>query len=1743
MKKILKNINYQFKTISLNRLHTIKKLIKQDFLQIFKNTATIDFETLPDGRIFNIGAVFKDKTFSRDKISNIIDSLKELDHFLKNAEYILGHNIIRHDLRVAQYYYPEASFLKLPVIDSLFLSPLAFPENPYHKLVKDYKLVKHSKNDPVEDSRLAYSIFKDQINSFSLMNEKNPGLLSFYCFAFNNARINNKTNNLKGIFDLFAAFQDKIPDEEKAFKILKKLAENKVCPNALEEVKNLYLYNDIKKPEFAYIISWILVSGGNSVIPPWVKNEFPGINETIKKLRLFCGDKNCSYCRENNNSKQILNQYFGFEDYRILPDGRKLQKSIVDSTLSEKMVLGILPTGGGKSVCYQVPALHRYERLGELTIVISPLKALMKDQVDNLNKSTGTQIAGSINGSLTMPERGAALEKLRLGDTGILYISPEQLRNKNVADILESRDIAAWVFDEAHCLSKWGHDFRPDYLHVAEFIESYSKKNGKKQNISAFTATAKTDVVEEIKKHFKEILDIDFELFNGGVDRDNLEYYVLPVSESSKDDMILTLLNEKLNGSGGGIVYCASRKRTEDLNQYLNLKGIQSEFFHAGRNEPDKRNIQDDFVEGNIPVICATNAFGMGIDKKDIRIVIHSEMPGSLESYLQEAGRAGRDLKPSECVLLYTEEDFETQTGLNTLSRIPLKEIKKILKILRQKGAKTPEIIITPGEIKRITGDDSTDDTKVNTGISWLERKGFIKREFNKTLVFQGTPLVKNIKEAAEKIKKLNLSQKHRAVYQRIMEYLFNAGDNSQISADDIVSYITASGIEDQRFSDSKEIISILDHMAKTGLIKEGIIFTAYVRPKGQNNSHSRLKYFSKTESDLIKIMEELEPFACEAESKKNIFNLRLISQRLKSKGYEYVNTGIVESLLKGISEDRGQSLGKSINIKGRKGAEQKIIFVNSPWDEIKERSQLRLHISKAILTKTVSLLPENLKNGQAEVLSKFFLNDLYEAMHEDIILSGLKIDFKDMIEKALLYMHELKIITLHGGLGVFRKAFTLKITEQDNKRQYTKGDYKPLSLYYDQKNVQVHIMERYAKTGIEKIKKALKFVEEYFSMTQNKFINKYFKDEKNIITTAMTAEHYQKIVQDLHNKIQESVATDESEKNMLVLAGPGSGKTKLIVHRCAWLTKAMSVNASSILVLCFNHHSMLELRKRIFNLGGKSAQYIKIMTYHGFAMRITGSSLLEQETNRKKYESKESFDQIIKEATEILNGNKEIPGADISEIRDILLSDLRYIFVDEYQDIDKIQYDLISAVTGRLKKDSDEKISIMAVGDDDQSIYGFRDANIKFIRQFEQDYKAKKSYLIENYRSDYPIIEASNHLISFNKERMKTQFPIKINNKRKNQALKPEKIKKDNLVQIINAPDLKSMAVSVVDKVKKIMHENKNLTFEDFAVVSRYGISKPPLVAARLALAVENINFCYCLEKNSGFPVFRIREFQALIDFLEEKKEDSFIPKDLKDKALQIFSDKNIWTDQTKDILDSWCSTNPEIEISVKKAKNFVLESLLEEKRDAKTGKGVFLGTVHSVKGMEFKYVFILDYGWQNKNSFFEREEERRLYYVGMTRAEKGLYLYSLGSEQNPHTHLLKKSKYMNIKNCSEQKIKGYSRDLKVSVIGMEDIFISWAGFKDKNHQIHKELKNIKTGDRVDLKEEENSIFILNSRSNKIARLSKNGFEKWKNLSGKIITAKVLAVIKRNKTDDEEIFKNIKAETWEIPVVEVLHK
>lgn len=335
------------------------------------------------------------------------------------------------------------------------------------------------------------------------------------------------------------------------------------------------------------------------------------------------------------NSIETLKYYFGYDSFR---DG---QENIINAILSGRDILAIMPTGAGKSICYQVPALM----LPGITIVISPLISLMQDQVKSLNEA-GIH-AAYINSSLSENQISKALSLAAQGHYKIIYVAPERLESSEFIWFAMNVEISMVTVDESHCISQWGQDFRPSYLKIVSFIEQLKKR----PIVSAFTATA----TEEVKDDILCTLGLNNPVtVITGFDRANLYYRVEHIKR--KNDFITDYVKQHKNESG--IIYCATRKNVDAVYELLFKNGVSVARYHAGMSNADRKNSQDDFIYDRASVIVATNAFGMGIDKSNVRYVIHYNMPQSMENYYQEAGRAGRDGEPSQCILLFSAQDI-----------------------------------------------------------------------------------------------------------------------------------------------------------------------------------------------------------------------------------------------------------------------------------------------------------------------------------------------------------------------------------------------------------------------------------------------------------------------------------------------------------------------------------------------------------------------------------------------------------------------------------------------------------------------------------------------------------------------------------------------------------------------------------------------------------------------------------------------------------------------------------------------------------------------------------------------------------------------------------------------------------------------------------------------------------------------------------------------------------------------------
>lgn len=1529
----------------------------------------LDIETSRQDRmILRELGLFRPDTEARGRISGKApDLVSRVDQLTQGAAFVLGHNVVAFDQPALAMLHPDLALHRLPLVDTLELSPVAFPQNPYHRLVKDYKLCTTTKNDPVRDAELAYELFLDQGDALRKRVEEHPdeALCLHYLLA---------PENGNGVANFFATLRRSLrPSLGEAQGAWLRATEGKVCRVGQKRVVENY-FSDVEwhKP-LAYALAWLRVAGGNSVLPPWVSLSFPKTREVIATLRdVPCADPECTWCKEQHNLLELLPKYFpGITSFRPTPrtpDGQSLQESIVKNGFAGKSSLAILPTGGGKSLCFQLPALARYYRNGSLTVVISPLQSLMKDQVDNL-EARGITCAGYLNSLLNPLERRVMLDKLRLGDLGLIFVAPEQFRSTAFANALMHREVGAWVFDEAHCLSKWGHDFRPDYLYVSRFIKNREKD--KPSPVFCFTATAKPDVVQDICEHFEKRLGVTLETLEGGVARENLAYEVRAVPTQSKYPEVLRLLQEALRDDGGAIVFCARQKTVEETASFLKQAGLDCGFFHGGMSSEEKRAVQESFIRGELRVIAATNAFGMGVDKADVRLVIHLDTPGSLENYLQEAGRAGRDQESARCILLYDDADLDVQFRLLRNSRLTQHDIHSILKALRsieRKDRSEGEVVVTSGEIlleipdqHRIDPDAADADTKVRIAVAWLEEARLLERRENITRVFPGSLLVASIDDARALLEKKLGPDTNIEPYIQIVSILMQAAEDEGVSTDELM---LATGQE------SRVVQAMLRDLDRLKLLSNDmeIGVTLYKDP----DTATRIQELRHLENALVASLREAAPHA--DQENWQILNIRRLCDTLRREANVEFDPDKLTRLLKSFAEPFGEGIGQRGFFALRPaGQDNRLIKLLRSWERIEHIRERRMLLAQALVNYFVSHRQGN------NLLVTCKQGDLEQAMQSDTTIQNLNVkDWGMALTASLMYLDTNQVLHLARGKAVFRAAMNIQLNEEARRRQFKKSDY--------------------AELAIER-----------------------------------------------------------------------------------------------------------------------------------------GESI--------------DFNTVIKAATEQLRKAEQGDEIGPSVHRDRILAGLRYLLVDEYQDINGDHYDLISALAGRTLNSEEDKLSLMVVGDDDQNIYAFGGASVRFIQQFEADYHAKRYHLIENYRSTTHIIDCSNRVISKARNRMKVDQAIRINHSRRDIPPGGDFAKLDPIAQgRVHVLEVSQQSFGEVESALAELQRLNSLEVSGeqkywgrFAVIARRWKHLEPMAAA-------------CRIK--GIPVHLMRDDH--VPDLHTTREGHILLALLKGKHRHAGRNRVLLRSRT---LSRWFSRRfkqsvddliehpqraalaqfiRESESAAPGAERVtfdLIEQLYEFGAGGKNASGdmangpMLLLTAHRAKGLEFDHVLILDSGnWAEDN-----DEERRLFYVAMTRARKTLTLCKR-----------QKQRHAFIPDCANLCLTTSTTETSLDprlahrtwVADPEHVVLSWPGYFAPSAPIHKAIAELDYGDELSLRprgDGKPGWEIADRNGVSVTRMA----QRFQPPSGKILGVRVATVLVRHAREGEDV----RCPEWELVLPEIEYR
>lgn len=1464
--------------------------------------AFVDVEVgLKDKRIHDIGILRWDgaKYHSADKRAAI--------SFLEDVDFVCGHNVIHHDMK----YLLGDEVQRWQLVDTLYVSPLLFPERPYHHLLKDDKLMNEQMNNPVNDCEKACDLLMDEIAKWKALPDAH---------RFIYATLLRDVPEFAGFLAMVDA---EVCDETTLVEHIHTAYDGRICRHA-----DLAAIIEQQPVELAFALALISTTERNSITPPWVLHNYPNVENVVHRLRHTRCAEGCDYCRKYLDAHYNLKYFFGYDQFRTY-EGEPLQENAVKAAVDSKSLLAIFPTGGGKSLTFQLPALMEARSVHGITVVISPLQSLMKDQVDNLAER-GITDAVTINGLLDPISRSLAIERVQSGDASLLYIAPEMLRSKTIEKILMARHVVRFVVDEAHCFSSWGQDFRVDYLYIGKFISEYQKRKQLQRPIpvSCFTATAKQKVVQDICDYFKQTLNLDLQLFASSASRTNLRYSV--IHAETDDDKYMKLRSLIAESDCPTIVYVSRTKRTKMLAEKLTRDGYKALPFNGRMDSDEKIANQEAFMSDNVRIIVATSAFGMGVDKSDVGLVVHYDISDSLENYVQEAGRAGRNPHlQAKCFVLYNDNDLDKHFILLNQTKLSISEIQQVWKAVKDMTRQRMQTCCSALEIARKAGwDDSVTDieTRVRTAIAALEQAGYLERGNNVPHVYATGITVKNMDEARKRITSSLLF--HNEEVEKAVRIIKSLISQKHIAkAQDAEAESRVDYLADILGLTKSEVVSTVERMRQEGILADTKDVSAYLNDTGESENRSRLllRRFTRLERYILDhITDDALRISCKQlndDAQKNGIttatekDIRTLLYFLTVKGY----TRKKEDAAHNIELTRQADMQSTI-----RRFEKRLNICTFAVEWLYRQAQN-------------TTLEESKKNGvQFSVVE--LLNDL-KAQGQTFFESLDDLQLED-VEESLLYLSKIGALKLEGGFLVLYNAMNIRRLK-DNKLRYKQEDYRMLNEFYRQKIQQVHIVGEYANLMVRDYDAALQYVHDYFQMDYKAFVQKYFKGERvEQIERNITSKKYEQLFNQLSKK-QMQIISDKESRVIVVAAGPGSGKTRVLVHKLASLLLLEDVKHEQLLMLTFSRAAATEFKQRLMGLIGNAAHFVEIKTFHSYAFDLLG-----------RIGNLEDAKDVVGRAAKMISEGEVEPNRIGKTV----------LVVDEAQDMSSEEFALVRALMS-----VNEEMRVIAVGDDDQNIYEFRGSDSNYMRQLLADDKSTFVEMTENYRSTQHVVAFANAFVKGIHNRMK-QTPILSMSKDEGTVVVTHHASHIMFQRIVS--DLLRQRNS--GTISVLTHTNEEAVIL-VALLRRHGLRSK------------------LIQSMDGFRFWNMAEVRLFLKYIE------------RDTHTPIVTDE-VWNEAKRKTFQAYATSSSlpylkrciELFEKINKAKyltdfkELVFESTTEDFCDT-SDADVVVSTIHKSKGCEFDDVYMLVSQPQHVT-----DSEMRSYYVGMTRARKRLFIYT---------------------------------------------------------------------------------------------------------------------------------------------------
>lgn len=1464
--------------------------------------AFVDVEVgLKDKRIHDIGILRWDgaKYHSADKKAAI--------SFLEDVDFVCGHNVIHHDMK----YLLGDEVQRWQLVDTLYVSPLLFPERPYHHLLKDDKLMNEQMNNPVNDCEKACDLLMDEI-------AKCKALPVAQRFIY--ATLLHDVTEFAGFLDMVDA---ETCDETTLLEHIRTAYEGRICQHA-----DLAAIIEQQPVELAFALALISTTERNSITPPWVLHNYPNVENVVHRLRHTRCAEGCDYCRKYLDAHYNLKYFFGYDQFRTY-EGEPLQENAVKAAVDSKSLLAIFPTGGGKSLTFQLPALMEARSVHGITVVISPLQSLMKDQVDNLAER-GITDAVTINGLLDPISRSLAIERVQSGDASLLYIAHEMLRSKTIEKILMARHVVRFVVDEAHCFSSWGQDFRVDYLYIGKFISEYQKRKQLQRPIpvSCFTATAKQKVVQDICDYFKQTLNLDLQLFASSASRTNLRYSV--IHAETDEDKYMKLRSLIAESDCPTIVYVSRTKRTKMLAEKLTRDGYKALPFNGRMDSDEKIANQEAFMSDNVRIIVATSAFGMGVDKSDVGLVVHYDISDSLENYVQEAGRAGRNPHlQAKCFVLYNDNDLDKHFILLNQTKLSISEIQQVWKAVKDMTRQRMQTCCSALEIARKAGwDDSVTDieTRVRTAIAALEQAGYLERGNNVPHVYATGITVKSMDEARKRITSSLLF--HNEEVEKAVRIIKSLISQKHIAkAQDAEAESRVDYLADILGLTKSEVVSAVERMRQEGILADTKDVSAYLNDTGESENRSRLllRRFTRLERYILDhITDGALRISCKQlndDAQKNGIttatekDIRTLLYFLTVKGY----TRKKEDAAHNIELTRQADMQSTI-----KRFEKRLNICTFAVEWLYRQAQN-------------TTLEESKKNGvQFSVVE--LLNDL-KAQGQTFFESLDDLQLED-VEESLLYLSKIGALKLEGGFLVLYNAMNIRRLK-DSKLRYKQEDYRMLNEFYRQKIQQVHIVGEYANLMVRDYDAALQYVHDYFQMDYKAFVQKYFKGERvEQIERNITSKKYEQLFNQLSKK-QMQIISDKESRVIVVAAGPGSGKTRVLVHKLASLLLLEDVKHEQLLMLTFSRAAATEFKQRLMGLIGNAAHFVEIKTFHSYAFDLLG-----------RIGNLEDAKDVVGRAARMISEGEVEPNRIGKTV----------LVVDEAQDMSSEEFALVRALMS-----VNEEMRVIAVGDDDQNIYEFRGSDSNYMRQLLADDKSTFVEMTENYRSTQHVVAFANAFVKGIHNRMK-QTPILSMSKDEGTVVVTHHASHIMFQRVVS--DLLRQRNS--GTISVLTHTNEEAVIL-VALLRKHGLRSK------------------LIQSMDGFRFWNMAEVRLFLKYIE------------RDTHTPIVTDE-VWNEAKRKTFQAYATSSSlpylkrciELFEKINKAKyltdfkELVFESTTEDFCDT-SDADVVVSTIHKSKGCEFDDVYMLVSQPQHVT-----DSEMRSYYVGMTRARKRLFIYT---------------------------------------------------------------------------------------------------------------------------------------------------